>query len=71
MHNTTTGPALLRMAEVTRAVGLSRATIYRLMDRGKFPHAVTLTGSAVAWVQGEVEAWITDRVRERDARMAA
>ena len=71
MHNTTTGPALLRMAEVTRTVGLSRATIYRLMDKGKFPRAVTLTGSAVAWVQTEVEAWIAARITARDARMAA
>lgn len=66
-----TGGALLRMAEVTRTVGLSRATIYRLMDRGEFPRAVPLTGSAVAWVQAEVEAWVAARIAARDARMAA
>jgi prophage regulatory protein len=71
MHNTTAGPALLRMAEVTRTVGLSRATIYRLMERGQFPRAVTLTGSAVAWVRAEVEAWIAERVNARDTRAAA
>ena len=67
----TRGPALLRMREVTRTVGLSRATIYRLMGRGEFPRAVTLTGSAVAWVQTEVDAWIAERVHARDARRAA
>lgn len=66
-----TGGALLRMAEVTRTVGLSRATIYRLMDRGEFPRAVPLTGSAVAWVQAEVEGWVAERITARDARKAA
>jgi prophage regulatory protein len=68
--NTTSGPALLRMAEVTRMVGLSRATIYRLMDRGEFPRAVPLTRSAVAWVRSEVESWIAERVNARNAKAA-
>ena len=31
---------LLRLKEVEQMVGLSRTSIYRLMDRGDFPHPV-------------------------------
>lgn len=71
MHTNTTDPALLRMREVTKTVGLSRATLYRLMHRGEFPRAVTLTGTAVAWVATEVQAWIDAKVNARNARAAA
>jgi len=63
--------AILRAAEVCRTVGLSRATIYRAMKAGTFPQAIPLSGCAVGWLRSEVEAWITERVRAREARMAA
>lgn len=69
--NTTTRDAILRMAEVTRAVGLARATVYRMMKAGTFPQAIPLSGCAVGWLRSEIEAWIIGRVRSRDARMVA
>lgn len=72
MESTTTrADALLRMAEVTRTTGLSRATLYRMMNAGTFPQAIPLTATAVGWLQSEVAAWIAGRVRQRDARLAA
>jgi prophage regulatory protein len=70
MDNTTTRDAILRMAEVTRAVGLARATVYRMMKTGTFPQAIPLSGSAVGWLRSEVEAWIAERVNARNARQA-
>ena len=69
--NTTTRDAILRMAEVTRAVGLARATVYRMMKAGTFPQAIPLSGCAVGWLRSEVEAWITERVNARNAQAAA
>lgn len=49
---------LLRIAEVVDAVGLSRATVYRLVDSGRFPRPVQLSPGRVAWVRREVEDWM-------------
>ena len=68
--NTTTGPAILRMAEVTRTVGLGRATVYRMMQRGEFPASIPLSGCAVGWLRSEVEGWITARADARSAQHA-
>jgi prophage regulatory protein len=68
--NTTTRDAILRMAEVTRAVGLGRATVYRMMQRGEFPASIPLSGSAVGWLRSEIEGWIAERVNLRDVQHA-
>ena len=40
---------LLRRREVEEITGLSRASIYRLMDEGKFPRPVRVSATAVRW----------------------
>lgn len=56
---------LLRRSEVQDRVGLSKSTLYSRISVGSFPKPVTL-GSSVRWVESEVEAWISERVSERD-----
>lgn len=56
---------LLRRSEVQDRVGLSKSTLYLRISVGSFPKPVTL-GSSVRWVESEVEAWISERVSERD-----
>lgn len=52
------------MKDLVNIVGLSRASIYRLMDSGDFPEAIDLTGSrSVAWREDEIQAWIDSRPR--------
>jgi prophage regulatory protein len=53
--------SLLRIATVTAVTGLSKRTIYRMMDKGDFPDLVRLTPRCVAWRQADVAAWITSR----------
>jgi prophage regulatory protein len=53
--------ALLRIATVVAVIGLSKPTIYRMMERGEFPKAVQLSKHCVAWRQEEVAAWIASR----------
>ncbi|MFA7398979.1 MAG: AlpA family phage regulatory protein [Sideroxydans sp.] len=54
-------PRILRIDEVSERIGLSRATIYRLMDLGMFPKNFRIGLKAVGWLQSEVERWITER----------
>lgn len=54
-------PALIRRPEVTRRTGLSRTTIYRLVQSGQFPAPRQLGARSVAWVDSEVNAWIDSR----------
>ena len=56
----------LRLNDVKALTGLGRSTIYKYIKQGIFPDAVKLGGCSVAWVEIEVQAWIAERIRERD-----
>jgi len=49
---------LLRFPEVRARTGLSRSTIWRLQQRGKFPKHRQISSNAVAWLEHEVDGWI-------------
>jgi prophage regulatory protein len=62
-------PALLRMAEVTKLTGYSKASIHRLVKQGKFPKPVHLCdGRAAGWVASEVHKLIDAAIAKRDAK---
>ena len=65
---------LLRINHVTAATSLSKATIYRLINRKEFPAPAKIAGSA-RWSSGEIDAWmkkaLDDREEQSDARAAA
>ena len=42
-------------------LGLSRSTIYRMMNDGEFPRPVVLGRRAVGWRAADVETWIKQR----------
>ncbi|WP_416463242.1 helix-turn-helix transcriptional regulator [Sphingomonas sp. VDB2] len=48
---------LLRINEVEAIVGLKRAMIYRLIQRGEFPKQYKPGGHASRWDAAEVRAW--------------
>src|SRR5262245_21757870 len=56
---------ILRMADVTLAVGLSKSTINRLVARGRFPAPVRLSTRRIGWVGAEVRAWRKQREEQR------
>jgi prophage regulatory protein len=49
-----------RMPEVVHRTGLSRATIYRKMDRGEFPHSVRLSANVIAWYERDLQGWLAN-----------
>lgn len=58
-------PAVMRLPDVTKTVGLSRASVYRLMASGQFPQKVQLGPSSVGWLQHEVHEWLLSRANAR------
>ncbi len=57
---------ILKRAEVEEMTALSRSTIYRLMNAGKFPASIRMSAKSVGWLESDIEQWIeanrTDRV---------
>jgi len=58
----------MRLTEVIRDTGLGRSSIYKRIAQGEFPKPVPLGGRAVGWVSDEIEAWILERIEERDCQ---
>ena len=50
-------PLLIREKQLPAMLGLSRATIRRAMEAGRFPKCVRI-GRCVAWRRADLEAWI-------------
>ena len=50
-------PTFLRVADVAARLGLSKASVYRMIKQGVFPQPIQLTASAVAWRVSEIEEW--------------
>ncbi|MBO9432352.1 AlpA family transcriptional regulator [Sulfitobacter sp. R18_1] len=66
---------ILRCRDVQEVTGLSRSTIYRMMDRNDFPKATKLGVRAIGWRQSVVADWIEGRctgrrIVDRDAAVA-
>ncbi|MCD8512877.1 MAG: AlpA family transcriptional regulator [Nitrincola sp.] len=55
----------LRLPEVVNATGLSRSSLYRLIEDGTFPSSIRIGGRSVAWCDEEVNAWIEERIRNQ------
>jgi prophage regulatory protein len=51
----------LRINDVIATTGLSRSTIYRMIDAGTFPDRVRPTTQTVGWWKADVAAWIKSR----------
>ena len=56
-------PILLRLPTVMRITGLAKSTIYKLISQNQFPVPIKLSERAVAWLQTEIENWVSSRVR--------
>lgn len=55
----------IRLKKVIEITALSRPTVYRLMQQGKFPKQIKLGEKSVAWLLEEVEQWMKERLAER------
>ncbi|HEY3982491.1 AlpA family transcriptional regulator [Cedecea sp.] len=55
---------LIRLPEVQRRTGFSKAWLYRLMSLRRFPSAVKIGVRSIAFVESEVDDWINQRIDE-------
>ena len=51
---------LLRASEILQILGVSNATLWRLIQRGEFPRSIKL-GRAARWEERDVRAFIATR----------
>lgn len=54
---------LLPMRAVRDQVALHPATVYAMVKAGEFPRPIKM-GRRSLWVESEVQAWITERIKE-------
>lgn len=52
---------IMRLDEVLQVCGLSRSTLYKLIDQGMFPRPVQIGLRSVGWRQAEVLEWLKSR----------
>lgn len=50
-----------------KGIGYTRVHLARLIQAGRFPKPVNLGRNRIAWVEEEIDAWIRDRMAEREA----
>ena len=49
---------LLRIDDVISRTGLSRSTIYRMMNDGEFPRSRRVGRQSVVWLETDIAEWI-------------
>jgi prophage regulatory protein len=57
-----TRPTLIRLKQVLARTGMSRSTVYSYISVGRFPAPVPISTRCVAWIEDEVDHWISDRI---------
>ncbi|WP_447873889.1 helix-turn-helix transcriptional regulator [Serratia fonticola] len=65
-----TAQSLIRLPDVQRRTGYSKAWIYRLMSQGKFPTSVKIGTRAIAFVESEIDEWVNERIAESRKEVA-
>jgi prophage regulatory protein len=50
-----------------RGIKLSRVTIWRMENAGRFPRRVHVTPRCIGWREEEIDAYLTGRIAARDS----
>lgn len=51
---------LIRIRTVLEMTGISRSTLYRKIDEGRFPCQIKIAERCCAWREAEVREWLRD-----------
>jgi prophage regulatory protein len=54
---------LLRMKQVTQRIGLCDARVYQMIGDGTFPKPIKLGDRAIAFLESEVNEWISKKAQ--------
>ena len=55
---------IYRLKNVIEVTGMSRSTIYRLMDQDKFPKPIKLSQRIIGFLEEDIDQWIQNRYQE-------
>ena len=55
----------LDIHQVTACVGLSKATIYRLIEKKQFPPPLRLAPRRVGWLREAIDQWLAQKKAEQ------
>ena len=61
---------LVRMRELIKIVSMSRANIYLLMSKGKFPKNFKISEKTAVWRLSVIEEWISQKENEKEIHMS-
>lgn len=64
MASTTTPNTLIKLPAVKERTTLSTSEIYRRIEAGTFPQQIKLGAKAVAWLEHEIDTWISEAVEQ-------
>lgn len=56
---------ILKLNQVIEIVGMSRSSIYLMVQRHDFPMPIKISVRSSGWLQSEVEQWIQARASAR------
>lgn len=57
--------SFIRLEQVKARTDLSRSTLYAYIRDGRFPAPVSISERCVAWVEGEIDRWMAERIASR------
>ena len=60
----------IRLSEVQRRTGYSKAWLYRLISQKKFPASVKIGSRSIAFIESEIDEWINQRIAESRGEVA-
>jgi prophage regulatory protein len=60
---TSTPQSLLKLKDVVQLTGLSRTTIYNLLNENKFPKRIQITKQRIAFLSTDIDKWISEKVK--------
>ena len=61
---------ILRMKDVCSELGVSRASIYRLLESGSFPKSLKLGKRAIGWEPDHIQQWVKSLRSARQTEQA-
>lgn len=60
-----------RFNQLTDLIGVSKTTIYRWIDSGKFPNYIKIGDRAIGWRVDDVHEWIESRASNKEGNSNA
>jgi prophage regulatory protein len=61
---------IMRMTDVCSELGVSRASVYRLLQSGSFPKPLKLGKRAIGWERDHIQQWIKSLRSARQTEQA-